>query len=559
MRPTVRPLAVLTATLALLSPSLAPGADTWRDASLGVNNPAKSGQSSRPAPPTSADKGTLTIYTSEAVFDGAFPGLPLEDFEEGNAPPGNFSVCDSPLDATGDATCGFGAGDILAGVAFQDNPGPDAQSLILLGAGAALNASQAVIANTFADSFDIVFDPPVSAAGMFLHSTPALGQGPPDTISISVFDAADGLIGTDPAAAASGAGNFWGVSSTTPIARISMLSLNNQAEGVDNIRFAGNPTLVVSNVDVADQCLDPSANTNGIPEPGEGLVFDVELTAIAGGFTGIEATISSANPNVTIVDGVSTYPDLTSGASSTGATPFSVIVDAAAACFSQIDLDLAITSNEGNFAASTTVTLGQALAPAGLPVAIPDNNPAGIESDLVVATNVVLTDVNVRVQISHTWVGDLILTLIAPDNTEITLLDRPGVPVTSTVGCSDNNMDVTFDDAAGGDLESLCAGNDPWFVGSAAPAEALAALNGMSSAGTWTLRVSDNAGADTGTIDDWELITTPAIGGVCELCNDPGIGAGPGPNPLEIPTLDWRGLLALGLLVAAAAAAMLRR
>lgn len=272
----VRPVLAAAVAVAMFT-AAARGADSFSDAAA-APNPAKvsparhnAAQVARPAAKGSAVTGTITVYTVRATFEAAFPGLPLEDFEEGNAPPGNFSVCDSPLDDTGDAACGFAPGDILSGVAFQDNPGPDAASLILLGAGTSLNPSMAVVANTFTDSFDILFDPPVTAAGMDLHSTDAPGSGPPDTLTIQVFDASNVLIDTDPAAAASGPGNFWGVSSPTPIGRISMLSSNNRAEGVDNISFAGEPSLVVSTQTITDACASDAANVNGIFEPGEEL------------------------------------------------------------------------------------------------------------------------------------------------------------------------------------------------------------------------------------------------------------------------------------------------
>jgi hypothetical protein len=181
--------------------------------------------------------GGLSIFTDRTTFENANPGLVSEDFEAGNAPSGGFSVCDAPLSAAGDATCGFAPGAIAAGVTFQDNPGPDAGALILLGATTSLNPTQALVSNTFADSFDMLFNPPVNAAGMDLHSTPAPGSGPPDVLTIQVFDASGALLGTDAMAAASGPGNFWGVTSTTPIGRISLLSNNNQAEGVDNLGF----------------------------------------------------------------------------------------------------------------------------------------------------------------------------------------------------------------------------------------------------------------------------------------------------------------------------------
>lgn len=545
----------------LLSAAVASAAPvSFVEASL-PPNPLKKGSQTvvpaAPVPPSPIGRGTLTIFTSRGTFQSAFPGLPLEDFEEGNAPGGNFSVCDAPLDASGDAACGFNPGDILPGVAFQDSPGPDAAAMILLGAGAALNASQVLISNTFSDSFEIVFDPPVTAVGMDLHSTPALGQGPPDIISIQVFDSANALIGSDPTADASGAGNFWGVSSTTPIARISMLSTNNRAEGVDNIEFAGEPALVVSDTALVDACSTNAANVNGIFEPGETITVDIELTAVAGSFTGISGVLTSATTGVTIVNGNATWPNLTAGGSAFPTAPFTIRLAESVACGSLTELDLQITANEGGpFTGGVDELVGLPLTP-NVPVSIPDNNPAGAESQLVVGQDVTLTDVNVRAQITHTWVGDLVITLRAPDNTEVVLLDRPGVPST-VAGCSDNNLDVTFDDASATDLESHCATTDPWFTGTANPTGSLATFNGFSSAGTWRLFVSDNAGADLGTIDNWELITTPAIGGTCNICVG-GAGGGETSFDVEVPTMDGLGKLLLFLGLATSAVVLLFR
>jgi uncharacterized repeat protein (TIGR01451 family) len=72
---------------------------------------------------------------------------------------------------------------------------------------------------------------------MDLHSTPAPGSGPPDVVAIQVFDAGGVLIGSYPTVASSGPGNFWGLSSDTPIGRLSILSTNGYAEGVDNVAF----------------------------------------------------------------------------------------------------------------------------------------------------------------------------------------------------------------------------------------------------------------------------------------------------------------------------------
>ncbi len=467
---------------------------------------------------TPAPNGTVTIFTSRATFQAAHPGLPMEDFEEGNATAGGFSTCDAPLDAAGDTPCGFPAGSIVAGVAFQDNPiGPAAGSMILLGATTSLNATKVLVSNTFADSFDIVFSPPVTAAGMDLHSTPAPGQGPPDVVGIQIFDAGGTLIDSDPDAAASGPGNFWGVSSSTPIGRISILSINNQAEGVDNIEFAGQPVISIGTVTSADVCAATPANNNSIIEPGEVVNFTIPLNAVAGAFTNVSGVLSSGSAGVTVTTSMGTYGNIASGGSASA--NYSILLDATVACQSTISLTLNVTSTEGNFSFPITRGVGQsgAFVYNGLPLTIPDANPVGASSTATVAgVPGPLTSVQVRVATTHTWVGDLIYRLTSPMGTVITLLDRPGDPAVAA-GCSDDNVNVTFQDGQP-DPEAICAGSGSWPVTTAAPVTPLSGLNGQNANGTWTLTISDNAGQDLGTLTDWELIVLPAAVGTCNVC-----------------------------------------
>ncbi|MCH9650001.1 MAG: proprotein convertase P-domain-containing protein [Deltaproteobacteria bacterium] len=319
---------------------------------------------------------------------------------------------------------------------------------------------------------------------------------------------------------------------------------------------AGGPILSITDTTVTDGCLTEPTNENGVFEPGEIITVDVEVSAANGGFTGISGTLSTATPGVTILSGFSSYPDLGDGESATADTPYMVYLDETIACFSQVDLDVTITSNEGApLVTMVSETVGAMLVP-NVPVAITDNDPAGSSSTLDVADDVVISDLNVRVDVAHSWVGDLILTLRSPANTEVVLLDQPGVPA-SMFGCADNNMNVTFDDGAGGDLENLCAGSDPWFVGSADAVGALSDFNGESTAGTWTLLVSDNAAGDTGTITDWELITDPVIGGVCVVCTA-GLPGG-GQPVVEVPTMGTVGFITLLLALALAGVFLMRR
>ena len=111
-----------------------------------------------------------------------------------------------------------------------------------------------------------------------------------------------------------------------------------------------------------------------------------------------------------------------------------------------------------------------------------------------------ITDVNVGVSISHTYVGDITVWLESPTGTQITLIDRPGY-TGSGCGFASDHINATLDDeSAGGPVEN---GNPP--NGSYTPAQALSAFDGEELQGTWTLSVGDNSSVITGTLNSWSL------------------------------------------------------
>jgi subtilisin-like proprotein convertase family protein len=129
---------------------------------------------------------------------------------------------------------------------------------------------------------------------------------------------------------------------------------------------------------------------------------------------------------------------------------------------------------------------------------IPDNNVTGVSSTLNVAGVAgTVTDVNVTVNITHTFVGDLILTLTGPNNQVITLINRRG-------GGGDNFTATTLDDQA---ATSVTTGVAP-FTGSFRPEQALSTFNGINPNGAWRLNVSDRAGADVGSLMNWSIQVT---------------------------------------------------
>lgn len=179
--------------------------------------------------------------------------------------------------------------------------------------------------------------------------------------------------------------------------------------------------------------------------------------------------------------------------------------------------------------------------------AIPDNNPTGFTDTLGVTENLNILDLDVYILANHTWVGDLQF-ILSNGATTVTLVDRPGNP-TTTFGCSGDNYDVTVDDE-GPDtaIENQCGAVAPAITGVAPGGDPpntslLAAYDGQSASGSWTLTAIDNAAGDTGTLLEWCLEMT--------LEERPSV--------LEIPTLGTVGASLLGLALAGLGLGALRR
>ncbi|MYX95903.1 peptidase M4 [Streptomyces sp. SID486] len=105
------------------------------------------------------------------------------------------------------------------------------------------------------------------------------------------------------------------------------------------------------------------------------------------------------------------------------------------------------------------------------PVAVPDNGPA-VTSNITVSgrTGNAPSNLQVAVDITHTWRGDLVIDLVGPSGTAYRLKSFSG---------SDSADNV----------------NETYTVNAAAE----------SANGTWKLRVQDQATYDTGTINGWKL------------------------------------------------------
>lgn len=116
------------------------------------------------------------------------------------------------------------------------------------------------------------------------------------------------------------------------------------------------------------------------------------------------------------------------------------------------------------------------------------------ESIITITDNVVIQDVNVTLNIEHTFDDDLDIKLIGPNGTEVILVEDEG-------SSGDNFTNTVFDDDAATSIED---GSAP-FTGVFRPEGNLADFIGLSSAGDWTLHITDDANLDGGNLLSWSL------------------------------------------------------
>ncbi|MDP5098806.1 MAG: proprotein convertase P-domain-containing protein [Crocinitomicaceae bacterium] len=147
----------------------------------------------------------------------------------------------------------------------------------------------------------------------------------------------------------------------------------------------------------------------------------------------------------------------------------------------------------------------QTVASGTITIAIPDSPNPGISSDLImsnVPVGATITDISVTMNVTHTFDGDLDITLTGPNATTIELSTDNG-------GAGDNFTNTVFSNTA---VTAVTAGAAP-FTGSFLPEGDLTTLFSVPN-GTWTLSITDDAGGDIGTLDNWSITisyTLPSI------------------------------------------------
>ncbi len=246
-----------------------------------------------------------------------------------------------------------------------------------------------------------------------------------------------------------------------------------------------------------------SARANNLPDPGETVSFKIPFenkTPVTA--TSVTATLTTRTSGVVLPVSTSAYTDIAGGATRSNSTDFQVQIPEQLACGEPVSLTMALTYDLSTLPAmnqSETLSFNwftgnrTALSfPSTTSSNIPDNDPSGVSSVIDVSgvdTNGYIdNNFSINLDVSHTWRGDVKISLVSPAGTEVLLFDTHG---------DDSKQNIV--------------GN---FPNDLTPLESLSAFAGEDFNGSWTLKVIDEAAQDVGVLNSWSISVTENI--TCE-------------------------------------------
>jgi len=169
-------------------------------------------------------------------------------------------------------------------------------------------------------------------------------------------------------------------------------------------------------------------------------------------------------------------------------------------------------SNVGSATSATNTTV------TAIPDAVSQTTPGTpIELPFVISgVSDPVGEVSFSIYLTHTWLGDLELTLIAPDNTSVLLASAiNGGNIGKTDGTSpafgtNCGSYTVFSDLGTASIQTQTSANLP-LVGAFRPSAKLDAFNSKTANGTWKLRIQDRGAADVGNFQCGVLSVKPFI------------------------------------------------
>lgn len=278
------------------------------------------------------------------------------------------------------------------------------------------------------------------------------------------------------------------------------------------------PIIVAATATLVSESFVPN---NGAIDPGEAVTVAFAAQNIGSANTASDVGTLQATGGVTAPGSTQNYGVVVAGGASVSRN-FTFTADPALACGANITATVAHVDGATNLG-NSTYTLATGVAGAttttsyiGPSVAIPDNNPTGVNIILPVSGVVGrISDLNLRLDalagcnttigntnasVTHTFLGDLAFKLTSPAGTTVNLITNRG-------DSGVNFCTVLLDDDGAFPATSTMPTTGA-VAGNFAPESALSAFDGENANGNWILNIADTGAVDTGTLNRFSLIIT---------------------------------------------------
>jgi len=269
-----------------------------------------------------------------------------------------------------------------------------------------------------------------------------------------------------------------------------------------------------------DPVITTSTDGDRFLEPGESATLSVPVTNRGDGTaTSVSVQVTTPTAGATVTPANRSLGTIRVDV--TKAATFTVRVPASFPLGGTVVLDIraSFVGALSPQSVTKTITVGepgatQDFAYTGPVVAIPDADDAGVSVPLAVSgvgnisrvtfsidgTTCSTDQASPLVGLDHTFVGDLVGSLVAPDGTTVSLFEHRG-------GSGNNICQAVFDDSAARSIATAVSDDAP-FTGSWRPESPLSALNGHAADGTWNFHVADEAAVDIGSVRAFSLHVT---------------------------------------------------
>lgn len=250
------------------------------------------------------------------------------------------------------------------------------------------------------------------------------------------------------------------------------------------------------------------------PTTGENAVFEFDFTAINGYniTTSFSATGAPNNASVSFsppfINSSGTVTMTIGNIANTATGDYTISVTASSFTGSKT-ADVILKNN------CTSIQCNAFNSAENLNISIPDGTGANVYGNAITSTLTIpdlgtLSSITANVDVSHSYIQDLVVALYHPDQTTYAILWGRACD-------GEDGFDVTFSDQG---TAIVCANPT---VGVFTPYESLSVFEGMDVAGEWTLLIQDGYNGDTGTLNDWSI----------EICTEAPLSVDRNPTALE--------------------------